>query len=232
VSLQTTDASAQLVYDRTQGVSSTDAFFDAQTLNIGTGGSFDASLTDLGFPAQFGNLALVVSRGPQVLGKIFGGGVFSFPGTAGVYQLNFIATPAAQQQFGLYGVSVVYTKPTVTLASNVSSAATNSLVTLNWTANNADSCAATGGSWTGDKNASSGSETVTLSATTTFTLTCTGPGGEMAQSVTVSAVAAASSGGSGGGGAIDPGVLAIAAALTAANIRRRATASRLGRNVS
>jgi hypothetical protein len=220
VNLQTTGASPQFVYDRTQGVSSTDALFDSQTVNLGLSGNFDAKLTDLNFPAAFANLALVLSQGSQVLGKIYGGGVFSFPVSPGSYQLTFIATPSTQQQFGLYGVSVVYTLPAVTLTSNVGTAATDATITLNWTAANATSCAASGGNWTGSKDAASGTETVILAATTTYTLSCTGPGGTTAQSVTVTATPKPSSGG-GGGGAIDLWMLGLAGALAAHRFRKR-----------
>jgi len=220
VNLQTTGTS-QLVYDKTQGVSSTAALFDSQTVNLGVSGSFDANLADLSFPTQFANLALVLSQGSQVLGKIYGGGVFSFPVTPGSYQLTFIATPSAQQQFGLYGVSVVYTLPVVTLTSNVATAAADATVTLSWTATNATSCTASGGNWTGTKAASSGTETIILSATTTYTLNCTGPGGAVAQSVTVTATPKASSSG-GGGGALDISVLALlGVGLAAGRMRRR-----------
>jgi hypothetical protein len=223
VNLQTTGTSPQLIYDKTQGVSSTAALFDSQTVNLGVSGSFDANLADLSFPTQFANLALVLSQGSQVLGKIYGGGVFSFPVTPGSYQLTFIATPSAQQQFGLYGVSVVYTLPVVTLTSNVATAATDATVTLSWTATNATSCTASGGNWTGSKVASSGTETVILSATTTYTLNCTGPGGAVAQSVTVTATSKAPSSG-GGGGALDISVLALlGVGLAAGRIRRRAS---------
>jgi hypothetical protein len=225
VNLQTAGASPQLVYDKTQGVSSTDALFDSQTVNLGVSGSFDANLADLNFPTQFANLALVLSQGSQVLGKIYGGGVFSFPVTPGSYQLTFIATPSAQQQFGLYGVSVVYTLPVVTLTSNVATAATDATVTLSWTATNATSCTASGGNWTGDKAANSGTETVILSATTTYTLNCTGLGGAVSKSVTVTATPKASSSG-GGGGALDFVFLSLGAALAGSRIRRRAFRAR------
>jgi len=224
VNLQTTGASAQLVYDKTQSVSSTAALFDAQTLNLGTSASFDASLTDLQFPAAFSNLALVISRGSQILGKIYGGGVFSFPGSTGSYQLTFVATPAANQQVGLYGVSIVFSVPVVTLTSSVASAATDTPITLTWSSTNASSCTASGGNWTGSKAAGGGTEVIILSATTTYTLTCTGTGGVKAQSVTVTATPKASSSG-GGGGALDASLLALlGVVLVAGRIRRRANA--------
>lgn len=221
VNLQTTGASAQLVYDKTQSVSSTAAFFDAQTLNLGISASFDASMTDLQFPAAFGNLALVISRGSQILGKIYGGGLFSFPGSTGSYQLTFVATPAANQQVGLYGVSIVFSAPVVNLTSSVASAVTDSPITLTWTSSNAGSCIASGGNWTGSKAAGGGTEVIILSATTTYTLTCTGTGGVKAQSVTVTATPKPSSGG--GGGALDLAFLMLSGALAAARIRKRPT---------
>ena len=216
VNLQTTGASAQLVYDKTQSVSSATALLDSQTLNLGVSASFDASLTDLMFPAALDNLALVISRGSEILGKIYGGGKFSFPGSPGSYQLTFVGSPSADQLFGLYGVSIVFSAPIVTLSSNVSSAATDSLIQLTWTASNASSCAASGGNWTGAKAASGASEALVLSATTTYTLTCTGTGGTVAQSVTVTATPKAGSGG--GGGGTDIAMLALCCALLSLRI--------------
>jgi hypothetical protein len=172
------------------------------------------------FPAAFNNLALVVSRGSQILGKIYGYGSFSFPGSPGSYQLTFVATPPANQQFGMYGVSMVFSAPTVSLTSSVATATTGSLVTLNWSATNATSCTASGGGWTGSKAASSGSEAVVLTATTTYTLTCTGTGGAAAQSVTVTATPKPSS--SGGGGAMNIELLALAGMLLSGRVRRYA----------
>ncbi|HWY96600.1 MAG TPA: hypothetical protein VNX69_15490 [Steroidobacteraceae bacterium] len=235
VNLQTSGASAQLVYDKTQSVSSTAALLDTQTLNLGTSASFDASLTDLKFPAAFSNLALVVSRGSQILGKIYGGGVFSFPGSPGSYQLTFVATPGANQatppviqQFGLYGVSIVFSAPVVNLTSSVASAVTDTAITLTWSSSNASSCTASGGNWTGSKAAGGGTEVIILSATTTYTLSCTGTGGVKAQSVTVTATAKPSSSG-GGGGALDMMFLMLGGTLAAARLAsngRRALAAR------
>jgi hypothetical protein len=220
VNLQTTGASPELVYDKTQVVSSMPALFDSQSLTLGVSASFTAALTDLQVPAQFDSLALVVSRGTQILGKIYGGGSFDFSGSPGTYQLTFVATPAAMQQFGLYGVSVVNSPPIISLKSNVSSAETNSLVTLSWSATNAVSCTASGGNWVGSKSTSASSESVVLAATTTYTLTCTGGGGTASQSVMVTATAK-SSGGGGGGGSLDPGLLGLGAALAGLRLRRR-----------
>ena len=91
------------VCDQVQNVSSTPALFNSQSLTVAADGTYDVSLTDLKYPTAFDSLALVVSRGSQVLGKVFGAGQFSFTGTPGTYQLTFVASPSADQQFGLYG---------------------------------------------------------------------------------------------------------------------------------
>jgi hypothetical protein len=172
------------------------------------------TLNDLKFPAAFQDLALVVSRGGVVLGKIFGGGTFSFAGTPGTFQLTFISTPASQQKYGLYSVKVVTSAPAVTLAATPSTLVAGDSTTLNWTTADADSCTASGGSWSGTKSVNSGSEVVNVDATVTFTLTCTGAGGSTAKSVTVTATPkpAASEG---GGGALDGWLLLWLGALVA-----------------
>ena len=207
VNVQSTGANAQLIFDQTQVVSSIPQLFNSQPLNVGISGSFDAMLTDLQFPSAFGNLAMVVSQGSNVLGKIFGGGKFSFGVSPGTYQLTFLATPSTGQQFGLYGVSVVASLPVVTLTSNVDTIATGGTVNLNWTVTNATSCSASGGSFTGNQSATTGMVAVVVTSTTTYTLTCTGTGGTSAQSVTVTATAAPSK--SGGGGSVDPAWLLL-----------------------
>lgn len=217
VSLQTAAASPSSVYDKTQSVSSTASVLDSQTLTLGVGESFDAALTDLMVPAQFTNLALVVSRGSTVYGKIYGGGKFSFQAAPGTYQLTFLADVAAMQQFGLYGVSVVPTPPSITsFTSNPATAPMGSPVTLSWTTSATTSCTGSGGSFS--TNATSGSLSVVLSATTTYTLACTGPGGSVSKTLKVAASAAPSSG---GGGELDLVMLAAMALLVGIRWRHR-----------
>ena len=233
VNVQTTGNSPQLVFDQTQAVSNTAGFFATQTLDIGSAGNYGATLTDLQFPAPFGNLALAVTQGAQIVGKIFGGGTFSFAATPGTYQLTFIATPQSAQQFGLYAVAVTYGAPAVSLTSSANATTTGSSVTLAWTVTNATTCTASGGTFTGNIAPGSGSQSVTVSATTTYTLQCTGPAGNGSSSVTVTATPAtggsgSGSSGGGGGGALDGwgiGVCGLAAAAAAAR-RRRALEAR------
>jgi hypothetical protein len=206
VNVQTAGTTPQLVFDETQGVSAT-GLFTAQTINLGTAGNFDVTLGDLKFPAQFANLALVVSNGGAVLGKIFGGGTFTIAATPGAYQLNFVATPGmntagVQQQYGLYDVQIVNSAPVVTLKAVPTTVVVGATTTLTWTSANATACTASGGTFTGNEPIGSGSVSVAVTATTTYMLTCTGPGGSGSQSVTVTATPAPASS-SGGGGEID-----------------------------
>jgi hypothetical protein len=219
VNVQTSGASPQLVFDKTQGVSAAN-LFDTQTINLGASGNFDVALTDLMFPAQFQNLALVVSSGGAVLGKIYGGGPFSFAATPGAYQLTFIATPTAQQRYGLYAVQIVNSAPTVTLKASPTTVVAGGATTLTWSTTNAVACTGSGGTFTGAEATGSGSASVIVAATTTYRLTCTGPGGSEAQSVTVTATAAPpSSSHGGGGGGVDLALLSWLGMLALARIR-------------
>ena len=220
VNLQATGTTASLAFDKAQSVSSTPGLFNTQTITVADNASYDVSLTDLKFPAAFDSLALVVSRGSQVLGKAFGSAPVSFSGSPGTYLLTFVATPSSDQQFGLYSESVVYSPPTVTLTSSASTVTAGTAITLSSSSTNATSCAATGG-WTGTIPVTATTTSETPSATTTYTLTCTGTGGSATQSVTVTVTPApAKSGGGGGGGSMDPALLLAAGALLGARYKR------------
>ena len=73
--------------------------------------------------------------------------------------------------------------PTINLTANPASVDAGDITTLSWTSANVSSCTASGG-WLGGR-AVNGSEDQTITTNTTFTLTCTGPGGVMSDSVTV-----------------------------------------------
>jgi hypothetical protein len=214
VTVATSGASPQVVYEQTQGVG---GVFQTRTINLGTSGNFDVTLADLGFPALFDNLAVVASNGSKVLGKIYGGGTFTIPATPGQYMLTFIATPnstgdASTQNYGLYSIRMASSAPTITLTAGASTITAGKPVQLTWSSTDATACTAGGDSaWTGSK-ATSGTAAVVLSATATLTLTCTGSGGSASQSVTVTVTAAPPASGGGGGGAID--TLTLAALCT------------------
>ncbi len=209
VEVHGTGTSAQSYLDQTQAVG---GVFQSQTINLGTSGGFDVTLTDLGFPATFQDLAAVMSQGGKMLGSVTGGGTFSFNATPGEYVLTFVATPSTQN-YGLYSLRAASSAPTTTLTSSASAVTSGGTVTLTWSSTNATACTAAGGTgWTGNQ-ATSGSLAVIVSATETLNLTCTGPGGSASQSVTITATAAPASGGGGGGGAMDLRILGILAAL-------------------
>ena len=77
--------------------------------------------------------------------------------------------------------------PTVSLAAQPATVTTGQQSTLTWSSTNASSCEASG-AWSGTR-ATSGQEATGALATGqhTYTLTCSGPGGQAAQSVTVTA---------------------------------------------
>jgi hypothetical protein len=218
VTVQTSGASPQVLLDQTQAVG---GVFDTRTINVGISGAYDVTLTDLGFPAPFQDLAVVVSHGGQIDGKIYGGGPFTFNVAPGQYVLSFVATPNATPPstpgampsiagYGLYAVRVASSAPVVTLTSSASSVTMGGTVTLTWSSQNATACTASGGSGWSGAQMTSGTLAVVVAATETLTLTCTGPGGSAAQSVNVMATAAAAK--SGGGGELDIAILVLLSA--------------------
>jgi hypothetical protein len=198
VTVETSGASPQAVAggEFTQAVG---GVFNSQSITLGVSGNFNATLADLAFPAAFDNLAVLVSNGGQVLGKIYGGGTFTFPASPGTYLVTFVATPSTQN-YGLYSLHIASAPPTVTFSSSTTTVSAGAAVTLTWSSQNATSCTASGGSgWTGSQP-TSGTLAVAVAATETLTLSCTGAGGSASQSVTIMATAASSGG---GGGALD-----------------------------
>jgi hypothetical protein len=216
ISVETGGASPQIVLDQTQAVG---GVFATQTVNLGASGGYTVSLTDLGFPTTFTDLALVVSRGSQVQGKIFAGGTFQFTGVPGSQYVVSIIANSGAANYGLYNAQIVSAAPTVTFVSSATSVTAGSAVTLTWSSTNATSCTASGGTgWVGSE-ATSGTLAVAVSATETLGLTCTGPGGSATQSVTVTASAASSTSGGGGGGGLDWSLLTLLGALVLAGRR-------------
>jgi len=219
VTVQTIGASPKILLDQTQVVGSV---FSETTTNVGTSGTYNVTLNDLGFPSDFQYLAVVVSQASQVLGKIYTNGTFSFSGTPGQYVLTYITTPttanamANLNNYGLYSVRVASAVPTVTFTASSASVTKGQTVTLTWSSQNATACTASGNTgWTGPE-ALTGSTAVVINATVTLSLMCTGPGGSASQTVTVAATPAPSGGGGGGGGGLGPAMLAMLGALVLA----------------
>lgn len=220
IDVSNTDTPATVYLDQTQAVGGT---FTTQTLAPTASGGYVVTLADLAFPASFANVALIVSQGSQVLGKIYGSGTFPVSVTPGNYQLTFVATPGASN-YGLYSINISSAPaPTVTFSASAPSVTADQPVQLTWSSTNATACTAGGAtSWSGTE-ATSGTASVVVSTNLTLTLTCTGPGGSATQTVTVTAVTAGSSGHS-GGGALDSWALVGLSALVVWGWRRRVTA--------
>jgi hypothetical protein len=215
VTVETSGASPQILLDQTQAVGGA---FSTNVIDVGTSGSFGVTLTDLEFPANFQYLAVVVSQGSQVLGKIYTGGTFTFNATPGQYVLTFITTPTTTNttpslnNYGLYSVQVAPAMPTVTFTAASSSVTSGQTDQLTWSSENATACTAGGATgWVGNEP-TSGTTAVVISSTVSLTLTCSGPGGAASQSLNVTANPAPAAS-HGGGGSVDFGMLAALCAL-------------------
>jgi hypothetical protein len=224
VTVQTSGSSPQIVFDQTQTVG---GLFTTQTLNVATAGSYDVTLTDLKFPGAFQDLAVLVSQGSQVLGKIFGGGTFSMNVQPGTYTLTFVdtpsttagTTPGSTPNYGLYSVHAASSAPTVTFTAGTSSVTVGQPVQLTWSSQNATTCTASGSTaWSGSEKTSD-TASVVISATVTLTLTCDGPGGSAAKSVTITATPVPAKSG-GGGGSVDVGLLSLLGSMVIWRRRR------------
>lgn len=224
-----TAADSSLIFDQPQGVG---VAFAARKVSVTAAGTYTVSATDLGFPATFTDLAVVVTRAGTVSGSIFAGGTIPpFQAAAGNYFVNFLATPAAPAYAGTYALTFGQAPPlpSVTLKADSQSVTAGNTVGLSWTSQNATSCDASGGGWTGHftgTQATMGAATSpAISTATTFTLTCQGPGGSASSSVNISVTPGSS--GHGGGGSLDTGsLLALATAWlvgfnSIANSRRK-----------
>jgi hypothetical protein len=77
--------------------------------------------------------------------------------------------------------------PTLSLSANPTSVAPGGAALLSWTSANATACSASGG-WTGAQPTGGSASTGPLSTTTSYTLACTGPGGTVSQTATVTVV--------------------------------------------
>jgi hypothetical protein len=215
VTVSSTAATPVVLLDATQAVG---GVFNTQVVNVGTAGAYNVTLADLAFPKAFQNLAVVLSRGSQVLGKIYGGGTFPVTVSPGQYVFTFLSTPDPEG-YGLYSVNISSTAPTVSFAAANPTVTAGQTAQLTWSSQNATSCTAAGASgWSGTEP-TSGTLAVLITATATLTLTCTGPGGATTQSLSVTATPAPSK--SGGGGTADSLLLLMLTAAVAERARRQ-----------
>ena len=216
--LSLSPATGAAVVTGAQGVG---GLFSTRTGTIPTAGSYDLTLNDLGFPVNFGELAVAVTQGTNLVGQIFGGGKISFTGTPGVYSLNVLAQLSAGSNYGSYGYELATTPPLPTATLTASPAAVNAqqATQLQWSSTDATVCTASGG-WSGSRSLSGIETSPILTADSTFTLNCTGPGGSVSRSVSVT-VTASGSGSSGGGMLSGPWTLGLGLLALWQQCRRR-----------
>jgi hypothetical protein len=223
-------AAGATVFEATQGVG---ALFSSQTFTVPSAGSYDLTLTDLGFPTKFAALTVIATRGYSLAGQTTSGKTLTFNATPGTYVLNVFAQVGSGADYGLYGVNV-WPSPTVTLTASADSVMAAGQANLTWSSSNTTGCTASASpsnaGWTGSLADSGTQTTGALSATTTFSISCVGQSGTTATATAVVAVTAApapASKGKGGGGAFGPQTLLLLAwAMIWQAARRRLTAPR------
>jgi hypothetical protein len=212
----TATAGGATVFETTQAAG---ALLQNIAIEVSTAGTYDVKVTDLQFPVAFDELAAAVSRGTERIGYLYGGGKFSFDATPGQYRLHVVTRVDATALYGMYGLEVAGTPaaPAVTLSASPITVASGDSTTLSWSSTGATSCLASG-QWTGSKDLSGSQSSGPITVDSTFTLTCTGPGGTVNRSVSVTV----ESGGAGGGGGGASGAGTLALLLLGSMARRRA----------
>ena len=118
--------SGPIAYQTTQGVGTG---FSSDTVSVPSSGTYSVQLTDLGFPASFSQLDLIVSSGLKMLGQIDGSGSVSLSATPGTYTLNVLAQTGTAEgggaaNYGLYGVQMAAQPPPSTTPAGGSSSST------------------------------------------------------------------------------------------------------------
>lgn len=210
------DPAAPLLAE-TQGIGE---LYGTRAVTIPAAGSYDLTAADLAFPTGLQEFAVAVTRGPELISQLFGGGTVTFDTQPGTHSISVLAKPATAADYGAWGFEVAATPPppTVSLDSSAASVPNQGTVTLAWSSTGATGCTASGG-WSGSKAASGTETSAALTAQTTFNLLCTGPGGTASDSVTVTiSTASPNNGGSGSTGA---GFLMLCGALLWSLLGRR-----------
>jgi hypothetical protein len=214
----TAQTSGDTAFETTQGVGGE---FSSQTLDVTSAGSYDLTLTDLAFPANFTTLAVIATRGDSTVGEVIGGGKVSFNATPGTYVLNVLTQVGSGVDYGLFGLQLESTPPapTVTFTATPKSVVAGQSVTLAWSATGATTCTASGG-WSGMLGTSGSQPSAALQATTAFMISCTGSGGVATATATVNVTQSAKKNGGGGGFAEEELVMLLLAALLRHHTKR------------
>jgi len=181
-----TAVSAYLSFDniRLQAVSIDPAgsAFDIEAENVISGNQIKITRGKLP-PGVTGSNALVAKI--NFKGLVSGTGGVAFAGGSAVIKNDGLGTNIfSTGTGGTYTITGTTTPaPTVTLTANPTSITSGQSSSLTWSSTNATSCTASG-SWTGSKS-TSGSQSVSPTSNATYTLSCTGTGGSVNKSASV-----------------------------------------------
>lgn len=208
VALEPTTGNGAALLSKTQGVG---GLFDTRSVQITEAGTYELAVSDLQFPAGLGELVVGVTKGPELVGQVFGSAAITFNAQPGEYSIGLLAKPASGAEYGTWGFTLSKAPlPTVTFSAAPATIAPQGTATLTWSSTGATTCVASNG-WTGTRATSGTATSAALATQTTFTITCTGPGGSANASATVNVSTPADD--SGGGGQLDFLLLALVAAV-------------------
>lgn len=105
--------------------------------------------------------------------------------TALTYTLSCTGAGGTTSKSATVAVTAPTPAPTVTLSASPARINAGASATLTWSSTDATACTASGG-WSGNEPTGGSQSTGNLTASATYTLTCTGAGGSVSQSTTVS----------------------------------------------
>ena len=98
-------AQASMVYEDVGFISGTGSASDS--FQISSPGSYQVTLTDFEFPAEFEELDLAITSSGQSYGTFSGPGVYSFDVTSpGWYWANIAGNAGGSLDLGLYGIQI------------------------------------------------------------------------------------------------------------------------------
>lgn len=162
---------------------SSSSFLPSAKFNINDRVKTTASLNVRSTPSTSGTL--MGNQATGALGTVIGGPTYA----AGYHwwQINYDNAPDGWSIEDF--LNKVSSAPTLTLSASLTSVTPGSSSTLTWSSANAVSCSASG-TWSGSKT-TSGTHIINPIVTSAYTLTCTGSGGSITKSVTITVSATA-----------------------------------------
>ncbi|MCR4330445.1 MAG: carbohydrate-binding protein [Patescibacteria group bacterium] len=158
---------------------------DARVASNGAGGTFHVEMDDTDITGSM----TVPDTGDWQSWTTITSPSFSLTAGSHILRLAMETSSAVTQSIANFNFLTIRVPgsapaPTLTLSANPTNVSSGSQSTLTWSTTNATSCTASGG-WSGTK-ATNSTSSITPDQTTTYTLACTGTGGSVTKSVTVS----------------------------------------------